>query len=61
VDIEVGPSLLDDPVPDSMWKELVGQSMPVLRAVPPGSQEAFFRQLGLELDLLDQAATDFQV
>ena len=51
----------EDPVPDEVWRQLVSQSMPVLRHIPAGCQEAFFSQLGVELDLLDRSATDTQV
>ena len=55
------PSLADDPVPDDVWREVVRQALPVLRVVPLGSQDAFFCQLGLELDLLDSDAGEAPV
>ena len=57
----VEPALADDPVEDHVWKEVVRQALPVLRTLPLGSQDPFFTQLGLELDLLDAAAGDTQV
>ena len=55
------PCLADDPVADDVWKEVVRQALPVLRVVPLGSQDPFFCQLGLELDLLNEHAGEAAV
>jgi hypothetical protein len=39
------PGLAEDPVPDELWRQLVAQSLPVLRVIPLGCQDAFFSQL----------------
>ena len=57
----VEPALADDPVDGTVWKEVVRQALPVLRTLPLGSQDPFFTQLALELDLLDSSAGDTQV
>ena len=57
----VEPSLADDPVADDVWKEVVRQALPILRVVPLGSQDPFFSQLGLELDLLNEHAGEVAV